>query len=138
MERIPTVELMTVVDGLIPLALKDPRICILWLEGDSLEQVRRPYERLDLRMAAMDPDFDPLYGDRQTIFERIAPGAMIEEEPVEFEGRRAQVTLPSGTRFRVTFERMSLLGKKGRAEVAPLVDKTGQFRFVLHRDGHRS
>ena len=80
-------------------------------------------------------NFDRLYRDRSTILDRVAPGARFEEEPVNFEGRRTQVTLPSGTRFRITFERMSLLAENGRAEVEPLVDKTGRFRFVLDRGG---
>ncbi len=137
MDGKPTLELTTVVDSLIPVAIADPRICILWLEGESLDQVSPPYGRLDLRMAAMDPDFDRLYGDRSTILDRVAPGAQFEEEPVDFAGRRTQVTLPSGIRFRITFERMSLLAETGRAEVEPLVDKTGRFRFVLDRGESR-
>lgn len=131
-------ELASLVDRLIPVVLADPRIWVLWIEGDLPDEVRRPYRDLDLRMAAMDPDFEGLVADHLAILSRVAPVASHADEDADFEARRCKATLASGTILVLTLERMSLLGKRGRAEVVPIVDKTGRFRTVLNRTGVRS
>lgn len=130
--------LTRLVDALVPLVLEDVRIHILWIEGDRPQAVRRPYAELDLRAAVMDPDFDAVAGEVPALLGRAAPLASIESQPTDWDGRRYEVRLESGPAMRFTLERMSLIGKKGRAATVPVVDKTGQFRFVLHRTGQRS
>ncbi|MBI4613271.1 MAG: hypothetical protein HY720_06640 [Planctomycetes bacterium] len=131
-------ELTSLVDGLIPVVLADPRIRVLWIEGDLPDEVRRPYRELDLRMAAMDPDFAGLVADHGAILSRVAPVASHADEDADFEGKRCKATLASGARLVLTLERMSLVGKRSRAEVVPIVDKTGRFRTILNRTGVRS
>ena len=92
----------------------------------------------DLRIATMDPDFAPVAGEVPELLGRAAPVARCEGQPADWDGLAFDVQLETGTGLRFTLERMSLLGKKGRAEVVPLLDRTGRFRTVLNRTGRRT
>lgn len=133
-------EFTRIVDSLIPLVEIDPRIWVIWVEGDRLEDVRRPYAALDLRLGVMDPDFQAV---RLAIPDLVASAgrARVASDPREipFDGVawRAE-SLGSGRAFDLTLERMSLVGKKPRAFVTPIVDRTGRFRAVLNRTGTRA
>ena len=123
--------LAQVVDRMRERVLEDPTVRAFWIEGGEAEDLRRPYRRLDLRLGVQDPDFEALASRVDSLLQSAGLEVTCEKEPVDLDGLRVRVRLESGVSFELWIERMSLVGKRSRRCVLPLIDKTGQFRQVL-------
>lgn len=128
MERVLTFN--DVADRLIDWAIGDERVRALWIEGDSLEEIRRPYRKLRLHVAADEPAFPALVAGLGAALE-MAAGAKILRVG-ETTRLAKELTLRSGSlELTLIAEQTNLLAKRPRAEVAPLVDKTGHLTHVM-------
>lgn len=119
------------------LATEDPRIRALWVEGPT-PLAARDYPALaaegalDLRMATEDPSFDAVIGDAEAMLAKAAAVASAAWSDAPFEGRRLDATLEGGLAVAITVERLSLVGKRPRDAIEPIVDKTGMLREVVN------
>lgn len=119
-----------IADHLIEWAVREDRVRALWIEAATLRELRRPYAALDVHLAADEPV-------------ALQVLALLEEEVPCLQGSRvaARREVPrfasehdveaGGQTFRLTVEQSHLLAKRPRAEVVPLVDKTGHVMHVM-------
>lgn len=119
-----------VVDRAVAWAVGEPRIRALWLEGESLAEVRRPYSGARLHVAIDEPEFRDLL---PALGAELARGLGAAALRVADTQRLAkEVTLRAGgLDFTVVAEQTCLLAKRPRAELVPLVDKTGHLPHVM-------
>ncbi len=119
-----------VVDRLIDAASGDPRIKALWLEGKEPRELRRPYARLEVHLAADEPDFAALLSR----FENLLAGPAKLTEPrwsdVPRFARQFDCRI-DGKPVTAIIEKTSLLAKRKRTAVAALADKTGHLYHVI-------
>ena len=119
-----------IADRLIDWAIQEERVRALWVEGGSLDEIRRPYRKLRLHVAADEPAFPGLVAGLPAALE-TAVGAKVLR--VGDTPRLAkELSLRSGNlELTLVAEQTNLLAKRPRAEVAPLVDKTGHLTHVM-------
>jgi hypothetical protein len=118
------------VDRLVSRVTADQRVRALWLEGDSLKEVRRPYRRLEAHLACDEPDFPAVLADMESL---IAPPESLAAQRWSDTPRFARKleALLEGLPIAVVIEKTSLLAKRPRSAVLPLVDKTGHLCHVM-------
>jgi len=118
------------VERLISAATGDPRIRALWLEAPVREELRRPWRRIEIHLAADEPDFDALLADLPSLV--AGPDALAgvtwSEVPRFAQEMKAHL---DGAQLTVVLEKSSLLAKRPRSAVASLVDKTGHLYHVM-------
>ncbi len=121
-----------IADQWIDWAVSEPRVRALWIEAEDVKLLRRPYASLRMHLAAEEPDYPSLLVDLSRSTVKLAiPGlrvASVTDTP------RFAKELKLGARDRVftlIAEQSYLLAKRPRAEVVPLVDKTGHLTHVL-------
>ncbi len=125
-------DLASILDKLALAAGESPAIAAVWLEGESASSARAPAGPLEIHVAVADPDMDPFF----RVHESFARSAGVlrdhEDEKAANDGWLCRFALAGGVRVALSIERKSLLAKRLRKAVVPIVDKTGgNLRFVL-------
>ncbi len=118
------------VDRLVAAAAGDPRVRALWLEASDREDLRRPWRRLEVHLAADEPDFDGLLADLPRIVAGGGPLTGVAWSDVPRFAREMKGLL-AGAPITVVLEKSSLLAKRPRSAVSSLVDKTGHLCHVM-------
>lgn len=125
-------DVAVVLDKLTLAAGESPAVAALWLEGDSPAAARAPAGPLDLHAAISDPDMDLFFRAHESFARSAGVLRDHEDEKAANDGWLCRFALSGGVRVAFSIERKSLLGKRLRKAVVPVVDKTGgQLRFVL-------
>ena len=118
------------VDRLILEIQKDTRIRALWIEGESMEELRRPYKKLEVHLATDEPDF----ADLQASLEKLVAGegnlSRVEWSEVPRFASQLEAVLEEAP-ITVVLEKTSLLAKRPRLALLTLTDKTGHLNHVL-------
>ena len=118
------------VDRLILEIQKDTRIRALWIEGESMEELRRPYKKLEVHLATDEPDF----ADLQASLEKLVAGegklSRVEWSEVPRFASQLEAVLEEAP-ITVVLEKTSLLAKRPRLALLALADKTGHLNHVL-------
>ena len=122
------------VDEAIVWAAREPLLRALWIEGQSLGNLRRPYGTLDLHVAADEPDFAALVA-RTSAWLSTQGAALLGESEVVRKARELEGRLKDQA-FTVTVEQACFLAKRPRAHVVPLLDKTGHLTHVMDFSKH--
>lgn len=117
----------------LSLAAQDaPLVASLWLEGESPWAARAPEGELDLHASVADPDFEAFFRAHESFARSAGVLKFHEDEKASNDGWLCRFGLSGGVRISFSIERKSLLAKRLRKAVVPLVDKSGgQLRFVL-------
>jgi hypothetical protein len=119
-----------IADRLLEWALSEGRIRALWLEGSTLAELRRPYSRLEVHLAADEPEFPRVMAELEATLAGLL-GARVERVS-ETQRFARELQLQAGQlAFTLIAEQSHLLAKRPRAEVIPLVDRTGHLPHVL-------
>jgi hypothetical protein len=119
-----------IADRLIAWAIGEERVRALWIEGDSIEEVRRPYRKLRLHVAADEPAFPALLLALPAALQAAAGAKVLRVGDTPRLAK--EIALRSGDLdLTLVAEQTNLLAKRPRAEVAPLVDKTGHLTHVM-------
>jgi len=119
-----------VADRLLGWALSRCDVRALWLEGGSLEEIRRPYGRLAVHLAADEPDFQAIV----VALREGLPALLGARITSEGEARRfaREFRLEAGDlAWMLIAERTSMLAKRPRAHVVPLLDRTSHLTHVM-------
>ncbi len=118
------------VDRLISAGIGDRRVRALWLEGASRKELRPPYKKLEIHLAADEPDFDGLLRDLEGF---VAGPAKLHVESWSDVPRFARELkgLLEGQPITVILEKTSFLPKRPRNAVCSLIDKTGHLVHVM-------
>ena len=113
-------------------AVESPLVTSLWLEGESAAAARAPTGPLDLHASVADPDFEAFFRAHESFARSAGMLKDHEDEKGPCDGWLCRFALAGGIRVVFSVERKSLIAKRVRKAVVPLVDKTGgQIRFVL-------
>jgi hypothetical protein len=127
-----------VLNRLVAAAVADDRVKACWTEGETAPGCFPPFAGpIDLHVATSDPLFDALAADHAAF---LAAGARVvahRDADAPVFARACAAELEGGVRVALTIERLSLIPKRPRAHVAPLVDKTHQVRYVMDFSGRR-
>ncbi len=115
----------------VDLVLPDPRVKALWLEGETPPALRDPRPPLDLHVAAEEPDFESVFAGHEALLAAAGPVESHRDGPAHPDARECRARIAGLGEVVLTVERMSLLSKRPRAAVTPLVDRSGKLRFVL-------
>jgi hypothetical protein len=130
-----------IVDRVLRWALDVPSVRALWLESNSPAGVRRPYAAIELHLAADEPDFACLLGELPGALESLLGVRLLDirdaprfarELELESRGIRGD-NMP----WTLIVERTSMLAKRRRICVAPLLDKTNHLTHVMDFSGSR-
>ncbi len=125
-------DLAVLLDKLALAAGDSPAVAALWLEGESAAAARAPAGPLDLHVAVADPDMDAFFRGHESFARSAGILKDHEDEKAANDGWLCRFALSGGVRVALSIERKSLLAKRTRKAVVPVVDKTGgQLRFVL-------
>jgi hypothetical protein len=117
-------------DRLLAWTLGDPRIDGLWIEGSKREEVRRPYLALDAHVAVSEPSFDAVVATLPGVAQESLGASLLATLDVPRFAKAFRFSV--GDRdFSVTVERSSLIGKRPRAWVSSLFDRTGKLTYVM-------
>jgi hypothetical protein len=117
------------VDRLVKAASADGRVKALWLEGGTLAELRRPYRRLEVHLASDEPDFPSLAAELEGF---IGAGGLTSPRWSDVPRFARQLEgLLEGFPITAVLEKSSLLAKRPRSAVVPLVDKTGHLCHVM-------
>ncbi|MCI0341188.1 MAG: hypothetical protein L0216_08545 [Planctomycetales bacterium] len=111
--------------------LPDVRVKALWLEGETPRALRDPRPPLDLHAAAEEPDFAAVFTGHEALLAAAGPVEAHRDGPAAPDARECRARIRGLGEVVLTVERMSLLAKRPRAAVTPLVDRSGKLRFVL-------
>lgn len=111
--------------------LPDERIRAMWLEGRDRLTAWSDEGGLDLHVAVEDPDFDAVWGSHDRWLAGVVDVLTHEDAPAPVDGQACVATLREGGTVVLTVERASLLAKRLRTFVVPLLDRSGRLRFVL-------
>jgi hypothetical protein len=130
------VDFDNLVDIIIAWVVDEARVRAFWIEAESLSELRRPYNNPRLHLCANEPSYPLLEAELSTGLAAI-PGVKVRE--VSETARLAkQVDMEAaGLAFTIVLEQSHLLAKRQRAEVVPLVDKTGHLTHVMDFSGRR-
>src|SRR5262249_33750311 len=117
-------------DRWIDWATREEKVRALWIEGSTLDELRRPYSKLCLHVAADEPSFPAVLADLTGSMDRIIEARVFK---VTDTTRFAKELLArtGSLEFTVIVEQSNLLAKRPRSEVVPLVDKTGHLCHVM-------
>ncbi len=129
-ERNPARTYAALVERLIDAAGGDARIKALWLEGKEPRELRRPYGRVEVHLAADEPDFDAVLAGLEKLL--AGPAKLTEPRWSEVQRFARQIDCKiDGEPVTAILEKTSLLAKRKRLAVAALADKTGHLYHVL-------
>ena len=127
-----------VLNRFVAAAVADDRVKACWTEGKTPEGCLPPFPGpIDLHVATSDPLFDALAADHAAWL--AAGGKVVAHRDADAPvfARACEAELEGGVKVALTIERLSLIPKRPRAHVAPLVDKTGQVRYVMDFSGRK-
>lgn len=127
-----------VLNRLVAAAVADERVKACWSEGETPGACLPPFAGpIDLHIATSDPLFDALSADHAAWLG--AGGKVLSHRDADAPvfARACAAELEGGVKVALTIERLSLVPKRPRAHVAPLVDKTGQVRYVMDFSGRK-
>ena len=118
------------VDRVVAGAAADRRIKAVWLEAADRADLRPPYRRLEVHLAADDPDFAAVLEDLEGLVAgpsrlEVTARAEVPRFARQIEGRIG------GAPVTVILEKSPLLAKRPRAAVACLLDRTGHLYHVM-------
>jgi hypothetical protein len=126
------------VDRLIAAAAEDARVRALWIEGDSMPALRRPFGRVAVHAMADEPEFPALVAAWPGILERSGADlskARWSDAPRNARQLDAEFRLRglSGAAVPLTcvIECSAFLAKRPRKAVLPLVDKTCHLTHMM-------
>lgn len=113
-------------------AVADERVFACWTEGETPQGCFPPFAgAVDLHVGTPEPFFDALAADHVKLLSAGGRVASHRDADAPVNARACAAELEGGLRVTLTIERMSLLPKRPRAFIAPLVDKTQQLRYVM-------
>jgi hypothetical protein len=118
------------VDRIVAGAAADPRIKAVWLEASDRADLRPPYRRLEVHLAAEEPDFAAILEGLDRLVAgptrlEVTGRAEVPRFARQIEGRI------EGAPVTVVLEKSPLLAKRPRAAVACLLDRTGHLYHVM-------
>jgi hypothetical protein len=125
-----------IVDLIIDWAVDDERVKAFWIEADNLSELRRPYRNPRLHLSADEPSHPSLVAELSNGLASI-PGLKVRgiSETPRFA---TQIDMEAGAlAFTIVAEQSNLLAKRQRAEVVPLIDKTGHLTHVMDFSGRK-
>ena len=144
-----------IVDSCVEMAIGDDRVRAFWIEADSVERLRRPYDNgIELHFAADEPAFPALVNELTSLISkrfRVEKASVTDTQrnakqfhlqlheladermPDSGESRGSGGDRPDGSAIgvRLIVEQTSLLAKRPRAHVVALVDKTTHLTHVM-------
>jgi hypothetical protein len=121
-------------DLLLQWALEEPEIRALWIEGESLDGVRRPYRDLAAHIAADEPSYASLLDRTPQALETRLGARVVRMDDTPRFAKKLQVDT-RGLPWTLIVEKTSLLAKRPRAHVVPLLDRTGHLTHVMDFSG---
>ena len=104
------------VDHLIEVALSDARIRALWIEGASMQSLRRPYAELEVHLATDEPSFSPVHSELEGLVGAAGELTDPRWSDVTRFARQLEGSL-DGAPITVILEKTSLLAKRPRSAV---------------------
>jgi hypothetical protein len=119
-----------IADAVIDWAVNDARVKALWIEADALSDLRRPYRALRLHLSADEPVYPALLRELGSGLACV-PGSKVASVADTERFARDLSFEAQGLAFSLIAEQSHLLAKRPRAEVIPLVDKTGHLTHVM-------
>lgn len=120
-----------IVDRLVDWATEKEILRALWLEGESLTAVRRPYPGLEVHLCADEPAYPQLFAALEDDLKSVVGANVVEVADTQRFAKWLDCQI-GDLKFAVIAEQSHLLAKRPRAEVIPLVDKTGHLPHVLN------
>ena len=124
-----------VADLFIDWAAAEARVRALWIEAPTLPELRRPYRTLELHLSADEPAYPSVTAD---IAAGFAAAQALRAAGIHLLGAsdaprfaKEYALEVEGLRFTLIAEQSYLLAKRPRAEVVPLLDKTGHIAHVM-------
>ncbi|MBI4603007.1 MAG: hypothetical protein HY721_13700 [Planctomycetes bacterium] len=117
-------------DRMVAWAVGEPDVRALWIEGAAIAQLRRPYRSLELHLAADEPAFPRVVAALSQGLPWI-PGARVLAIAETRRFAKEIALEAQGLPFTLIAEQSYLLAKRPRAEVVPLIDKTGHVTHVM-------
>lgn len=132
----PATTLDEIADGLIAWAIGEDRVRALWIEGESIGDLRRPYRKVRFHIAADEPAFPGLVADLEAALESAARAKVVRTADTRRMAKEL-VLRAGGLELSLIAEQTNLLAKRPRSEVAPLVDKTGHLTHVMDFSARR-
>lgn len=113
-------------------AVADERVFACWTEGATPQGCFPPFAgAVDLHLGTTDPLFDAVAADHAAFLGKAGRVLAHRDADAPVFARACEAELEGGLRVTLTIERLSLVTKRPRACIAPLVDKTRQLRYVL-------
>jgi hypothetical protein len=119
-----------IADKLIDWATAHRAVRALWIEGGDPRALRRPYGKLELHIAADEPDFPGLLEEVRAGLPSLAGSRVLSVTDTHRFAKELAVEA-GGLRFVLIVEQTNLLAKRPRAEVVPFVDKTRHLTHVM-------
>lgn len=120
-----------IVDRMVVWAIGRDDVRALWVEGDAAGDVRRPYPALRLHVAADEPEFPPLVDALPGVIGEALGATLLSAEDAIRWARELRFRMPDGRAWTLIAERTSMLAKRPRAHVAPLLDRTHHLTHVM-------
>lgn len=113
-------------------AVADDRVFACWTEGDSPQACFPPFAgAVDLHIGTPEPFFEALAADHVKLLSAGGKVVAHRDADAPVNARTCAAEMEGGLWVALTIERLSLLAKRPRAFIAPLVDKTQQLRYVM-------
>jgi len=120
----------TIVDRMMDWAIGNPVLRALWVEGSSIEEVRRPYRTLALHLAVDEPDFAATFQRIEALLERLLDARVLGVVDARCSAKEFRLT-SGGLPWTLTVEKSSMLAKRPRAHVASLLCRTDHLTHVM-------
>lgn len=120
-----------IADAWILWALAREDVRALWVEGAVAEETRRPYPVLELHVAADEPSFPGLLASVQAAARDRLGAELVSCVDAVCRARELRFRQADGRTWALFAERTSMLPKRPRAHVAPLLDRTGHLTHVM-------
>lgn len=127
------------VDRLVDAVIEDDRARALWIEGETLQQLRRPFGRVRVHLDADEPAFPELVEGLENLLSGISVKVSAPRWSDTIRNARqldASIEIQTDgdpLQGEITFvvECSAFLAKRRRKAVLPIVDKTTHLTHVM-------
>lgn len=124
------------VDRLVALAIENPQVRALWVEAESMRELRRPYGKVTIHAMASEPDFQSLTGQWMDLLSKAVQVRTSSWRDTVRNARQLEAELslegfPRPEKATFVIECAAFLAKRPRRAVVALVDKTGHLLHVM-------
>jgi len=117
-------------DRLVASAAQDGRIKGLWLEAPGREDLRRPLRSLEVHLAVDEPDFNAVLSALDCMMAGPAELCVEGRAEVPRFAQEVRGTI-DGAPFKAIIEKTPFIGKRPRAAVSMLLDRTGHICHTM-------